>query len=112
MSNEDAERLRAERKAKRRARYRANREQERARAKAYRVANPARLLTVMFSAGDVCQRSLDALAAEGFSRQNLPAVLRRLVEAGFLSLQRGSSRVADTYRLHLPAVRSCGILPS
>jgi hypothetical protein len=67
--------------------------------------NAARLLAVMFPSGDVCRRSLDAIAAEGFSRQNLPAVLRRLVEAGFLSLQRGSSRVADTYRLHLPPVR-------
>jgi hypothetical protein len=67
--------------------------------------NTARLLAAMFGSGDVCQRSLDAIAAEGFNRKNLPAVLRRLGEAGFLSVQRGSSRVADTYRLHLPAVR-------
>ena len=38
--DEDAERLKAERKAQRRARYRANREQILARAKAFRAANP------------------------------------------------------------------------
>jgi hypothetical protein len=40
VCNEDAERLRAQRNAKRRARYRANREQDLARSKAYRAANP------------------------------------------------------------------------
>jgi hypothetical protein len=39
VSNDDAERLKAERNAKRRAYYRANREHELARAKAYRAAN-------------------------------------------------------------------------
>jgi hypothetical protein len=39
VCNEDADRLRAERKAKRRARYLANRVQLLARAKAYRAAN-------------------------------------------------------------------------
>ena len=48
--------------------------------------NAARLLAVMFPTEDVCQRSLEALAAEGFSR--VPAVLKRLVEAGFLSRHR------------------------
>jgi hypothetical protein len=80
---------------------------------AYDAANPltslprnaARLLAAMFPSGDAYQRSLDDIAAEGFSRRNLPAVLRRLVEAGFLSVERGSSRAADTYRLHLPPVR-------
>jgi hypothetical protein len=80
---------------------------------AYNRANPlaplplnaARLLAVMFPTEDICQRSLDALAAEGFSRNRLIETLRRLVEAGFLSLQRSSSRVADTYQLHLPPVR-------
>ena len=78
---------------------------------AYDSANPkarlprsaARLLAVMFPSEDVCQRSLEAIAAEGFSR--VPAVLKRLVEAGFLSRQRGSASIPDTYRLHLPPVR-------
>ena len=39
-------------------------------------------------------------------RSTLPGVLRALVEAGFLSRQAGTSRVPDTYRLHLPA--RCG----
>src|SRR5271169_3317673 len=43
VSNEDAERLRAERKAKRRAYYLANREQVLARNKAYRAANREKL---------------------------------------------------------------------
>ena len=64
--------------------------------------NAARLLVVMFPAEDVCQRSQEALAAEGFSRDRLPAMLRRLVEAGFLSRHR-VAQVPDTYRLHLPA---------
>ena len=76
---------------------------------AYNSANPkarlprsaARLLAVMFPSEDVCQRSLEALAAEGFSRNGLPAVLKRLVEAGFLSRHR-VARFPDTYRLHLP----------
>ena len=65
--------------------------------------NAARLLAVMFPSEDVCHRSLEAIAAEGFSRDRLPATLRRLVEAGFLSQAPGSARVPDTYRLHLPA---------
>ena len=64
----------------------------------------ARLLAAMFPSEDVCQRSLEALAAEGFSRDRLPAMLRRLVEAGFLSRHR-VARVPDTYRLHLPPVQ-------
>ena len=52
--------------------------------------NAARLLAVMFPSEDVCQRSLEAIAAEGFDRKSLPATLRRLVEAGFLSRQPGS----------------------
>ena len=78
---------------------------------AYDSANPdaplrrkaARLLAVMFPSEDVCQRSLDAIAGEG--RKRLPAALKRLVEAGFLSRQPGSGVVPDTYRLHLPPVR-------
>jgi hypothetical protein len=76
---------------------------------AYDRANPsaplprhaARLLAVMFGSDDVCQRSQEAIAAEGFSRDRLPAMLRRLVEAGFLSRHRVAG-VPDTYRLHLP----------
>jgi hypothetical protein len=62
--------------------------------------NAARLLAVMFSAEDVCQRSLEAFGAEGFSR--VPAVLKRLVEAGLLSRHRVAG-FPDTYRLHLPS---------
>ena len=66
--------------------------------------NTARLLAVMFLSEDVCQRSQEAIAAEGFSRDRLPAMLRRLVEAGFLSRHR-VARVPNTYRLHLPPVQ-------
>ena len=80
---------------------------------AYDCANPeARLprstvplLAAMFPTDDVCQRSLQDIAAEGFDRKRLAANLRRLVEAGFLSRQPGSGVVPDTYRLHLPPVR-------
>ena len=65
--------------------------------------NATQLLTVMFPSEDVCQRSQEAIAAEGFSRDRLPAMLRRLVEAGFLSRHR-VARVPDSYRLHLPPV--------
>jgi hypothetical protein len=67
--------------------------------------NAGRLLAVMFPVEDVCQRSQEAIAAEGFSRDRLPAMLRRLVEAGFLSRHRVAG-VPDTYRLHLPPVQS------
>lgn len=67
--------------------------------------NAARLLTVMFPAADLCRRSLETLVAEGFNRGTLPAMLRRLEAAGFLSRQRGSAHVPDTYRLHLPPQR-------
>ena len=66
----------------------------------------ARLLTAMFPSEDVCQRSREAIAAEGFGRSSLPAILRRLVDAGFLSRHQGSGAVPHTYRLHLPPVRS------
>ena len=76
---------------------------------AYNSANPkarlprnaALLLAVMFPSEDVCQRSQEAIAAEGFSLDRLPAMLRRLVETGFLSRHR-VAKVPDTYRLHLP----------
>jgi hypothetical protein len=66
--------------------------------------NAARLLTVMFPAQDGCHQSLEALAAEGFNRKTLPAMLRRLETAGFLLRQRGSASIPDTYRLRLPAL--------
>ena len=63
-----------------------------------------RLLAVMFPhGGSVCQRSLDALAAEGFDRRGVPRLLSALVEAGFLSKERGAGQgAANIYRLHLP----------
>ena len=63
------------------------------------------LLTVMFSDADVCQRSLESLAQEGFDRTIVVRLLRRLQAAGFLSKQRGQGRDPTTYRLHLPPVR-------
>jgi hypothetical protein len=66
--------------------------------------NTARLLAAMFASEDVCQRSLEDIAAEGFARNRLPTLLRRLVEAGLLSRERGSAREPNTYRLHLPPV--------
>jgi hypothetical protein len=68
--------------------------------------NAARLLAVMFPSEEVCQRSLQAIAEEGFARKSLPGLLKHLAEAGFLSRQPGSGAVPDTYRLHLPPVRS------
>ena len=58
----------------------------------------ARLLAVMFGAEDVCCLSQQELSARGFGK-SLPAALRALVEAGFVSKQAGTSRVPDTYRL-------------
>jgi hypothetical protein len=78
---------------------------------AYDSANPplprtaARLLAAMFPTEDVCQRSLDDIAAEGFNRKSLTAALRRLIAAGFLSRTAGSGSEPDTYRLHLSPVR-------
>jgi hypothetical protein len=65
--------------------------------------NTARLLAIMFAGEDVCQRSLGDIAAEG-ARNRLPIVLRRLVETGLLSRERGA-REPNTYRLHLPPVQ-------
>jgi hypothetical protein len=64
--------------------------------------NAARLLIAMFPAVDICQRSLDSLAGEGFDRRNLPRLVRSLIDAGFLSKEQSPGRVANTYRLHLP----------
>jgi len=63
------------------------------------------LLSAMFPIEDVCQRSLQDIAAEGFDRKRLAANLRRLAEAGFLSRTPGSGSEPDTYRLHLPPVQ-------
>ena len=60
--------------------------------------NAGWLLTVMFPAEDVCRRSLETIIAEGFNRNTLPAMLRRLEMIGFLSRQRAPL----TYHLHLP----------
>ncbi len=60
----------------------------------------ARLLAFMFATEDVCRVSQATLRAEGFGK-TLPAVLRALVEAGFMSRQAGVARVPDTYRLQL-----------
>ncbi|MBV9251470.1 MAG: hypothetical protein JO227_19740 [Acetobacteraceae bacterium] len=68
--------------------------------------NAARLLATMFPTEEACQRSLLSLAEEGFDRKTLPATLRRLLRAGFLSREPGSGATPDTYRLHLPPVRS------
>ena len=64
--------------------------------------NTARLLAAMFPPGDMCQRSLEDIAAEGFNRKTLPAALRRLIEVGFLSRQQPSTWEPFIYRLHLP----------
>ena len=63
------------------------------------------LLAAMFPIEDVCQRSLQDIAAEGFDRKRLAANLRRLTEAGFLSRTPGSGVVPDTYQLHLSPER-------
>jgi hypothetical protein len=65
----------------------------------------ARLLAAMFPDADVCQRSLESLAQEGFDRTDVVRQLRRLQEAGFLSKQRGPGRDPTTYCLHLPPVQ-------
>ena len=61
--------------------------------------NTVRLLAAMFPSGEVCQRSLVDIAAEGFSRTTLPETLRRLVEAGLLTRRQGVARIANAYHL-------------
>jgi hypothetical protein len=64
------------------------------------------LLTVMFSRGDMCQRSLAHLtAASGDSTKRVARLLHLLVDTGFLSKEESLGRVANVYRLHLPPVR-------
>jgi hypothetical protein len=64
----------------------------------------AHLLSAMFRRSSVCRRSLDDLAAEGFSRRTVSRLLQVLVSAGFLSKESGPGRpgVIGIYRLHLP----------
>ena len=77
---------------------------------AYERANPltplprnaAPLLTALFTDGDVYRGSLDDVAALGFSRKHLPATLKRLAKAGFLSREFDAASAPDTYRQHLP----------
>ena len=59
----------------------------------------------MFPDADVCQRSLEDLAKAGIDRTVVVRLLRRLLEAGVLSKQRGQGRDPTTYRLHLPPVQ-------
>ena len=66
----------------------------------------ARLLLTMFPRSEVCQRSLDDLARAGFDRRDVLRLLHALIEAGFLSKDRGRGRSApNIYRLHLPPVQ-------
>jgi hypothetical protein len=64
--------------------------------------NAVQLLTALFAAGDVYRGSLDDIAALGFSRNHLPATLKRLANAGFLSREFGVGSMTDTYRQHMP----------
>ena len=65
------------------------------------TSDATRLLTIMFADADVCQRNLDSLAAEGFSRSTLVRLLRDLIEAGLVSKERGVGRAPNTYHLLL-----------
>jgi hypothetical protein len=75
---------------------------------AYDQANPraplgpiaVRLLCVMFPVEDVCQRSLEDIAADGFTRPSLLTLLQRLVFAGLLTRHRVAG-APHVYRLHL-----------
>jgi hypothetical protein len=60
VSNEDAERLRAERKAKRRAYYLANRERELARVQAYRTENLEKIRTTQAAYREANREKLKA----------------------------------------------------
>ncbi len=75
---------------------------------AYDSANlplPRTAVQLLAPVENVCQRSLDDIAMGGFNRKNIPASLRRLIEAGFMSRTPGSGIVPATHRLHLPPVR-------
>ena len=64
----------------------------------------ARLLGVLFPRGDLRQRTVGSLAAEGFDQVTALRLLRGLIGAGFVSKEHpgpGRGRIV-TYRLHLP----------
>ena len=64
----------------------------------------ARLLTVLFPRGDVCQRTVESLAAEGFDQNKAIRLLGALIGGGFVSRDNpgpGRGRTS-TYHLHLP----------
>jgi hypothetical protein len=63
------------------------------------------LLAVMFTDADICQRPLDSLVGEGFSRRRILRLLDMLGEAGFLTKQRRVGQGPNTYHLHLPPRR-------
>jgi hypothetical protein len=54
--------------------------------------NAGRLLIAIFPEDDACQQSQSDLAGEGFSKNSLPGVLRRLVRAGLVSRHRVAVR--------------------
>ena len=64
-----------------------------------------RLLAVMFAQGDVCQRSVGSLLAEGFGRAAVIRLLRGLTATGFVSKDPGQKGLTSTFRLHLPPRR-------
>ena len=64
----------------------------------------ARLLAVMFSQSDVCQRSAADLAAAGLDSRTVRALLRTLIDAGFLSRSAPRRGYYTVYRLHLTPV--------
>jgi hypothetical protein len=66
----------------------------------------ARLLGVMFRRSDVCQRTVDNLAAETTDTvRTVVRLLRLLAATGFLSKEQRAGAVANTYRLTLPPRR-------
>ena len=67
--------------------------------------NTARLLAAMFPSDDVCQRSLEDIAAEGFDRSRLPAAAAALwSRLGSLSKASAARSLAQ----HLPAASAAG----
>ena len=67
--------------------------------------NAARLLAAMFASEDVCQRSLEAIAAKDSPETGFPACCGAWSRLDCCRRQPGSARVPDTYRLHLPPVQ-------
>jgi hypothetical protein len=59
----------------------------------------------MFTGGDVCQQSTEALEdAAGIGRRHIQIVLRGLLAAGIIAKEdTGAGRHANRYRLLLPA---------